>query len=1267
MAYVQPPPPTLETILARGSVYDLLHDFGAIVKKSDIKEGSFFRQDVLEGLPLEGPEITTLMTDPALTGDEDDFLNLIIPDVGGAFIPDVNTVKPADLIDNNFQIGKDKTRDDYYANVQRIINLNFATIAADLITRGLPQEQPQEPDQNGSLRIKTVTGADYVITQSVVIDKKKGLVGRILGDKYIYKDPYKVFESVLGIKNNSAFVVDFAAISLPDFLTAESSSGSPEAQEKLKLYFITNPETENDAAGKTSPTSDCYVNIKEEQVKNGILLYSLQQAKTATNITNYRWGNLALDYENFFTNYNFGISDLIEVRDNKKIKKSTNLTISTRAADARIPPELITDSGNASNITFVKTSIAQRIKNFFKFKKLENPADNFFVNSKFQHKRSGDWLQALSCLTAKQRSYDVLNKNSEKTVVVDGGSLSNVYFVTHDRIAAGIALLLGVKGIIYTHAATSSYYVFRSADIVDSPEELAAKRVNRINKLWEVSEKNNKLPFPIPNPNPADVLDATIKAYNDTIDDLTRLLQDKKNTIIQSLQTIIQSLQGSIANPNNNKEKEIETNLKKLFVALNNYVFFSSNYAKNNFNKDNFQQNLNDYATKKNLADVLIGQYPTVNLAGPGPGIYDDVSAEQTLEGYNVIHNKIYTEIADLLNNSTQAKIDVVSGIVAKLNADADAIDINRIVGDIEYKKIMAKWKMDEFTGTFRVTSREQQTIPYYQNKLSTMKYKKPLNIFWTETLNFLSDDEKYDIKTKVIDPIIAGLNIDTLFSAQADTNLKAKTVVWHKLMTELSILFKTGLDQAPPQLNVSNVLNEYMEYVKENDKYELLNNDIDVFLTSSALTGGHKRKRDDSPSQESLFEPRLKIMRHHKTRKSPRIETLHNTTQKNSQPKIHIIFPKSNKTRKIHGTRRKDIKKLIEQSLKQKRSTFLTKHRKNFQDPGSMTSSSVEGSPEAQAMSVEKVQAPAETPTPAELPTQAEKYLSEFQANPLSSTENIVNVLAATAELKEAEKNNEIITATTYSLLNYMLFYDYEPPVVITNQILHPFLPVFMLLEALYVTLSTIDIGNNAEVFNDFLNFFVVLKKISEKITFTSYENLHQLGLVIRYIFFNKDKTVLGFPVQESRRFFEITEMLTNAISGVIIYNDSLGRDAYVNNVDGNTDYIKMILLENIDNDDLTKDQIYFEISKLKKEIYKSRLDAQTLLNQFDIMRYGIMPHSEPQNRAGGKKNNNTRRRRGSKSKKTKNTRRRAKKSKPANSKPAKVTRRRRRRETKN
>jgi hypothetical protein len=330
------------------------------------------------------------------------------------------------------------------------------------------------PGQDREYYITTKNGIEYGVKSLVVATGSKRFGNKEYVDAAIFLDK-------LHILPKSALVIDAAAISVLEIL----KSGTYSSGEKPIIYYAYIPEVVNDPAGKTPIDSatfkgaggvdlkPCLSNIPPSFNYN----YSFDANFTGEDLKN----NLLDNYKKFFTRYNFQLSELQINLKGKKMDFTTNLTVTdTQAKNNKINSEPITDSKKKNNITFLQSLLVETIKLLEKLLKSKTPTaetekTKFLFNTRFQQKRSGDWLQVLACLLLKSRKLKV-NQSTGPAIENIENQISDVYFVTHDRIALAFALLCGVQ-CIYTHAATKAAYIFK---LPDSPEKLAERNAQML-------------------------------------------------------------------------------------------------------------------------------------------------------------------------------------------------------------------------------------------------------------------------------------------------------------------------------------------------------------------------------------------------------------------------------------------------------------------------------------------------------------------------------------------------------------------------------------------------------------------------------------------------------------------------------------------------------------------------------------------------------------------------------------------------------------------
>jgi hypothetical protein len=341
---------------------------------------------------------------------------------------------------------------------------DFGEVLIRTNTRVYKESQPQ-------YNITTINDTVYSVKPLVVAHGSKKSEG---GKDYINA---KEFCDILEIANNSGIIIDAAAVSVLTIL----KEGAPvmEGSERKRMFYIMTPEVINDPADKTSVADKIFKN--DDANPEGVKIVSCEPNIPESINYNYSYdkhintGELLKSettniYDKFFSAYNFQLSEIQRNRKGKKLDYTTNLLI--KSNDSRIPvPENVLDSKTKNSITFLTSLILGALKSLEG--KKDTLKNKFLFNSKLQQKRSGDWLQVLACLLVKSRKLKEYNEPGKPPGMQEIEKIiTNIYFVTHDRIALSFALLLGVE-CIYTHTATKSCYIFK----LSSPEARAASNM----------------------------------------------------------------------------------------------------------------------------------------------------------------------------------------------------------------------------------------------------------------------------------------------------------------------------------------------------------------------------------------------------------------------------------------------------------------------------------------------------------------------------------------------------------------------------------------------------------------------------------------------------------------------------------------------------------------------------------------------------------------------------------------------------------------------
>ena len=340
------------------------------------------------------------------------------------------------------------------------------------------------PGQSGGqlatgYNIVTTNGSQYNVKAKVVAFGSK----RDAGGKTLVEA--KELIETLGIANGSALVIDATAVSILDILKSGNYEG-----ERPTIYYAYVPEVVNDPAGKTPVDSAVFKGTKGVNLVPCLsnsppgfnYNYSYKNSFTGNDLRDNRKN----PYEKFFTRYNFQLSELQIQQKGKKLEYTTNLVISSNDPANGKNTENIIDSKKKNNIPFLKSILINTIKllGVGNKKPVLDPKAVFLFNTKFQQKRSGDWLQVLACLLLRSRPLKQNNGTGPARENIQN-DITDVYFVTHDRIALAYALLCGVE-CIYTHANTKAAYIFQLASPQQEEDRanfLLAKKRKRVHDL----------------------------------------------------------------------------------------------------------------------------------------------------------------------------------------------------------------------------------------------------------------------------------------------------------------------------------------------------------------------------------------------------------------------------------------------------------------------------------------------------------------------------------------------------------------------------------------------------------------------------------------------------------------------------------------------------------------------------------------------------------------------------------------------------------------
>ena len=445
------------------------------------------------------------------------------------------------------------------------------------------------------------------------------------------KEFYEKFEIE---SNNIGIVIDAAAVSFLKIL----KTGPPLTDKNV--YYIYGPEVENDPATKKSVYHPLF------EKKHGIHLIPCVPNNPADFVYDYSYEN-QLSKENiqnvlylnqYFTNYNFNLSELKIDGKGRSISYTTDLKVSYNDFS-----NLLTNSKKQNSAPTLKNYLKQFIDMFSSSKsnKSNNNEDNFYMNCAFQQKRSGDWLQVLLCaaLNDKSRAFKKLGDSNYNIT----RNLDSVYLVTHDRIALAFALLNGIN-VIYTHGQTYSVkiYTIQNRTIGLSEEEI--QKIDDENNFGWLKEKINKIQeifLPIFS-SPSGEYEEYKNNYKTFITDKNQDLMDKLNELNTNQSAI--NWNDLINNTFDNKTKDIFTKCFELILYKSEYPDLQTQY-------NEIQKDIDELDTKLKLNL----NYTTLDLNE----FIDLMGGYEEYKDFYLKVDKIYSclkNMDSILNNKSKSK-----------------------------------------------------------------------------------------------------------------------------------------------------------------------------------------------------------------------------------------------------------------------------------------------------------------------------------------------------------------------------------------------------------------------------------------------------------------------------------------------------------------------------------------------------------------------------------------------------------------------------------
>lgn len=307
---------------------------------------------------------------------------------------------------------------------------------------------------SGEFEIKTVSGIDYKVFKLRIKEYETASYGTN-GDFAKLKEFMKNNSADSSVFNNfningSIFVHDASSINIYERLLKTNSGAGT-----MELYIAHCPEISNDPAPKMTidtvnsygtPGKVQYTSVipsnRGDSVYNYILekngLYETEGKNTFNSSYQVKFTEFNIDKKNNFK------TDVTYSDFNNSGTKifEQNYKVESRSSDVDT-----TISSVTSKIT--------KLRNKLDTNKTLTAQDIFDLNTAYQMKRGGDQLQVSLTKRIHDRIFEnkgliefkTVGQISETTDLIKNKRITDVYFVTHDQIAAAFALSLGINVI----------------------------------------------------------------------------------------------------------------------------------------------------------------------------------------------------------------------------------------------------------------------------------------------------------------------------------------------------------------------------------------------------------------------------------------------------------------------------------------------------------------------------------------------------------------------------------------------------------------------------------------------------------------------------------------------------------------------------------------------------------------------------------------------------------------------------------------------------
>lgn len=412
---------------------------------------------------------------------------------------------------------------------------------------------------------ETITGTNFRTFLKEIETGKKYFKTNHIGIDYVATatrsiNPSGLAELLKGT-NSYAIVYDSSNLNFDKLFCA----GPPQ---DITFYFIENREYVGDSASK--PKTDTH---DDEKSGTGFIINKIKELDNNTTI--YPTFDDSV-ISHFYSNFSIALSPIVNKKVNMNIIKDEDNIIT------------INDTHSELNVN----------RSIEKIKKSVNEDNIFGIQAGFTGKRSGDWLQALSC-TKEHISMRKYEKGE------DGSDVNNMpwILVTLDRWLLSYALYLGIN-VLFTIAKDKksegmAIYFESSKSISAIGEKAQMQEFIKINPRFE----NGKILV--------EEYDKIIEDYELKINELMYLLIYKNLNLEQTIKSILKMfIQLSVY---------IDT-FSNLFETIRNHVSYfegkdiASFFKDDTFDMDNAKKARRYYLEMAIFAKNIVGFKEGINL-----------------------------------------------------------------------------------------------------------------------------------------------------------------------------------------------------------------------------------------------------------------------------------------------------------------------------------------------------------------------------------------------------------------------------------------------------------------------------------------------------------------------------------------------------------------------------------------------------------------------------------------------------------------------------